>query len=42
MRVYLLGYLRPEKKFASPQLLVKQIQKDMAKIEKTSLAGLKS
>ncbi len=41
MRVHLLDYLRPEKKFASSGLLVRQIQKDLAKIEKASLAGLK-
>lgn len=41
MRVHLLDYLRPEKKFASSELLVRQIQKDLVKIEKASLAGLK-
>jgi len=40
MRVHLLDYLRSEKKFASPALLVKQIKKDLAKIEKASLKGL--
>ena len=41
MRVHLLGYVRPEKKFASSVLLVKQIKKDLAKIQIASLAGLK-
>ena len=38
MRVYLLNYVRSEKKFASPSLLVKQIKKDLAKIQKVSLS----
>jgi riboflavin kinase/FMN adenylyltransferase len=42
MRVHLLNYVRPEKKFASSVLLVKQIKKDLAKIQKASLAGLKT
>lgn len=42
MRVYLLNYVRPEKKFASLGLLVKQIKKDLAKIQKASLLGLES
>jgi riboflavin kinase / FMN adenylyltransferase len=42
MRVHLLNYVRPEKKFASPILLVAQIKKDLARIQKASLAGLKS
>jgi riboflavin kinase / FMN adenylyltransferase len=42
MRVHLLNYVRPEKKFASPVLLVKQIKKDLAEIQKASLAGLKA
>jgi riboflavin kinase/FMN adenylyltransferase len=42
MRVHLLDYMRPEKKFASPVLLVKQIKKDLAQIQKASLVGLKS
>jgi riboflavin kinase/FMN adenylyltransferase len=29
MRVYLLKYLRPEKKFSSSKALVRQIQKDI-------------
>ncbi len=41
MRVHLLNYVRPEKKFASSVLLVKQIKKDLAKIQKASLTGLK-
>ena len=40
MRVHLLDYLRSEKKFASPARLVKQIKKDLAKIEKVFLKGL--
>jgi riboflavin kinase / FMN adenylyltransferase len=42
MKVHLLSYVRPEKKFASPILLVKQIKKDLAKIQKASLVGLKT
>jgi len=42
MKVHLLDYVRPEKKFASSVLLVKQIKKDLAKIQKASLAGLKT
>jgi len=41
MRVHLLKYLRPEKKFDSPVLLVKQIKKDLIQIKKTSLKALK-
>jgi len=33
--------VRPEKKFASTPLLVKQIKKDLAKIQKASLVSLK-
>lgn len=42
IQVHLLSYIRPEIKFASSVLLVKQIKKDLAKIQKASLSGLKS
>lgn len=41
MTVYLLQYLRPEKKFPSTQALVKQIQKDLVQVRRTSLKSLK-
>ncbi len=41
MKVYLLQYLRPEKKFPSTQALVKQIQKDLVRVRRASLKGLK-
>ena len=41
MRVHLLMYLRPEKKFPSTQALVRQIQKDLIQVRQTSLSGLK-
>jgi len=41
MRVYLLQYLRPERKFSSPDLLVRQIRKDLSRTLHTSLQGLK-
>ncbi len=41
MKVYLLKYLRPEKKFSSTQALVKQIQKDLIQVRRTALPGLK-
>ncbi len=41
MKVYLLQYLRPEKKFPSTQALVRQIQKDLVKVRRASLGGLK-
>ena len=41
MSVQLLGYLRPEKKFPSPVLLVRQIRKDLQKILSTPLPRLK-
>jgi riboflavin kinase / FMN adenylyltransferase len=42
MKVYLLKYLRPEKKFSSSADLVKQIRKDLIQVKKVSLKGLKS
>ena len=41
MRVYLLKYLRPERKFPSPTALVTQIRKDLQQIQSLSLKGLK-
>lgn len=41
MRVYLLKYLRPEKKFSSTAALVSQIRKDLVRIQKIPLSGLK-
>lgn len=41
MTVQLLGYLRPERKFPSPALLVRQIKKDLRKIMGTPLPRLK-
>jgi riboflavin kinase/FMN adenylyltransferase len=41
MEVQLLGYLRPERKFPSPTLLVRQIKKDLRKIQRTPLPRLK-
>ncbi len=41
MSVQLLGYLRPEKKFPSPKLLVRQIKKDLQKIQRTSIPRVK-
>jgi riboflavin kinase / FMN adenylyltransferase len=35
MKIYLLDYLRPEKKFASPKALARQIQKDLALVRKS-------
>ena len=40
MRVYLLKYLRPEKKFPSSTQLIRQIQKDLKTVRKTPLKGL--
>lgn len=40
MKVNLLKYLRPEKKFASPEILARQIQKDLAQIKKIPLKRL--
>jgi riboflavin kinase/FMN adenylyltransferase len=42
MQVYLLKYLRPEKKFSSSTELVKQIRKDLIQVKKASLKGIKS
>jgi len=41
LTVYLLKYLRPERKFATVPLLVKQIQKDLKAVRSLSLRGLK-
>lgn len=41
MKVYLLEYLRPERKFPGPAALVRQIKKDLARVRKCSLKGLK-
>jgi riboflavin kinase / FMN adenylyltransferase len=41
MRVYLLDYLRPEKKFASTASLVRQIKKDLSLARKTPWRGVK-
>ena len=40
MRVHLLEYLRPERKFASPRALVRQIQKDLVRVKRASFRGL--
>jgi riboflavin kinase/FMN adenylyltransferase len=40
MKVYLLRYLRPEKKFPSAAALVRQIQTDLKAVRKTPLQGL--
>jgi len=40
MRVYLLKYLRPEKKFPSSSALVGQIERDLKAVRQTSLKGL--
>lgn len=42
MKVYLLKYLRPEKKFPTTQALVEQIQKDLVQVRRTSLKGLRT
>jgi len=39
MKVQLLKYLRPEKKFASTSALVRQIQKDLAQVRKAPAAS---
>ena len=41
LTVYLLDYLRPEKKFPSPKALVAQIKKDLKAIERIPLRGLR-
>ncbi len=41
MKIFLLKYLRPEKKFSSSTALVRQIGKDLNAVRKTPLAGLK-
>jgi riboflavin kinase/FMN adenylyltransferase len=41
MRLYLLHYLRPERKFPSSASLVAQIQKDLRRVRKVPLRGLK-
>ena len=41
MKVYLLKYLRPERKFPSTQALIHQIQKDLLRVRRSSLKGLK-
>lgn len=41
MKVYLLKYLRPEKKFSSSKALVRQIKKDLKQIHRIPLRGLK-
>lgn len=40
MKVYLLHYLRPEKKFGSTKILARQIGKDLQRIKGVSLKGL--
>lgn len=42
MKVHLLEYLRPEKKFASAPALVRQIRKDLRSVERVPLKGLES
>ena len=40
MRVYLLKYLRPEKKFSSSARLIRQIKMDLNQVKRVSLEGL--
>jgi riboflavin kinase/FMN adenylyltransferase len=42
MKVFLLDYLRPEKKFSSPVALVRQIKKDLGRVRKAAMNGMKS
>jgi riboflavin kinase/FMN adenylyltransferase len=42
LKVYLLKYLRPERKFPTSAALVEQIQKDLKVIQGVSLRGLKA
>ena len=42
MKVYLLRYLRPERKFTSSADLAAQIQADLSRVNKTSLKDLKA
>ncbi len=42
MKVHLINYLRPEKKFPSSAALVKQIKKDLKQVQRVSFQGLKS
>jgi riboflavin kinase/FMN adenylyltransferase len=42
MKVRLVNYLRPEKKFPSSGALVKQIKKDLKQVQRVSFQGLKS
>jgi riboflavin kinase/FMN adenylyltransferase len=40
MRVHLMKYLRPEKKFDSSEELIRQIRKDLQQVQRISLRGL--
>jgi riboflavin kinase / FMN adenylyltransferase len=42
MRVFLLDYLRPEKKFSTPGALATQIKKDLARVRKVMMKGVES
>ena len=41
MKVYLLKYLRPEKKFSSSTGLIRQIRKDLKQVKRISLRSLR-